>query len=168
MDESGIVFRVVIYVIVAIFGTGGAIAGIWGLLKILIPRIIDTKLEQEKKRLDAELEEKKDKREFSQEERKIELSLRQAEATEAQRMLGDIVTQLQDSKEKSDQLIRNDVKEALARIEKILDTIPKIQIDILEIKLQHQTITTKFSLVSNIIERTYEQEKLEGQGHDKT
>lgn len=182
MDNDSQVVTYIISALIAILASVGSFVK-WGLPKIVEAQLAqrqatfdaqleqqrkdtEARLEEQRKRLEAEIEEKRDNREFGQEEKKLEISLRQAEATEALKMLGDIVTQQQADKEKADEFIRRNVTKEMANFLKALkaleqktEAIPGIKKEILEMRLHYQTLAGKFTLMSSLVEGMYEFQK---------
>jgi hypothetical protein len=104
--ESDWLEKLVTYVLAPLVAGGVAI---WGTVKWVIPKVVDSYLRRQEKLSEAEIEERREARKSTQEEKRLALEYSKTEATEAQRMLAEIISDLQAAKSKDDDFIRSTV-----------------------------------------------------------
>lgn len=155
------------------------LAAIWTVVKVIIPRMVEARLEDQRKRTDAEIEEKKDTREFTQAEKRLVLDYAKTEATEAQRMFGEIISDLQQAKERGDNFVRTTVFDGLDKIKTNADYIPVLRQEVKDFERRLTELETKHRLLIDLLTAglvtldqplgnydSWKKSKLEGQGHD--
>lgn len=115
--------QIVTYIITPLIA---GLVAILGVIKWVIPRIVDSYLKRQEKLSEAEIEAKKS----TQEEKRLALEYSRTEATESNRMLGEIISDLQKAKEKDDDFLRSTVFNFERRLTAV-ETKNRLLIDLL-------------------------------------
>lgn len=115
--------QIVTYIITPLIA---GLVAILGVIKWVIPRIVDSYLKRQEKLSEVEIEVKKS----TQEDKRLALEYSRTEATEAQRMLGEIISDLQKAKEKDDDFLRTTVFSFERRLTAV-ETKTRLLIDLL-------------------------------------
>lgn len=101
--------QVITYVLLAIFGTGGAIASVWAVVKVIIPRLVDARLEGEK-----------DTRQYSQKAESLEQLNRLSNSAAAHQVIAELLASSQENEQKANEFIRATVFNGIQEITKRL------------------------------------------------
>lgn len=146
--EDFSVGQVVTFVLLAIFGTGGAIASIWGLIKWVIPKFVD-----------ARLTEQKDAREHRQKMDELQTQYHKAEAETTYQMMGSLLENSQAKEDKANDFFRTLYFNAVDQTKTNAAYIPDLKKDVGELKHQFADFATKLSLLIDIFQDDYNRRK---------
>lgn len=136
--------QVVTFILLAIFGTGGAIASIWGLVKWVVPRVVE-----------ARLTEQKDAREHRHKLEALQTEYHKAEAETTYQMMGSLLENSQAKEDKANEFFRTLYFNAVDQIKTNTAQIPEVKRDIGELKHQFADFATKLSLLIDIFQDDY-------------
>lgn len=129
--------EIVTYVIAPILGALGIIGGI---VKYVIPRIIDARLEGDK-----------DTREHRQKMDELQTQYLKAESDSTQQMMGSLLERSQDKEAKAYEFITNTVFNVLDIIKTNARLIPEILTEIKALKYEIRNLATHQRLLRNIV-----------------
>ena len=129
--------EMVTYVIAPILA---GLTAVWALVKIVVPRMVE-----------ARLEEQRDTREHTQSLQRLEQAYHLSEGAVAQQMIAEILANSQEAKERADEYVRKDIKEAVDRIAAHVSHMPDLRTDVQKIKYELRNLSTEIRLLSDII-----------------
>jgi hypothetical protein len=129
--------QIVTYVIAPLLAAGAAI---WALVKVVIPRIIEARLEGEK-----------DTREYSQKKEQLEQLSRLSDTAASQQVVAELLANSQDKEEKANEFIRTIVFNTLDKIKTDSAHIPGLIAEIKEHSKRITDLETSQRLLRNLI-----------------
>lgn len=139
-SEEFTIGQVITYVLLAVFGTGGAIGGVWALVKVVVPRLVEARLEGEK-----------DTREYSQKKEQLEQLSRLSDTAASQQVITELLVTSQEKEEKANEFVRTTVFNGLDKIKTETNHIPLLLNEIKEFSKRVTSLETRQRLLSNLI-----------------
>jgi hypothetical protein len=129
--------QIVTYIIAPLIAAGAAF---WALVKIVIPRIIEARLEGEK-----------DTREYSQKKDQLEQLSRLSDAAATHQVVAELLANSQDKEEKANEFVRTVVFNTLDKIKTDSAHIPGLIGEIKELSKRVTGLETRQRLLRNLI-----------------
>lgn len=133
--------EIVTYIIAPILA---GIAAVWGLIKWVIPRLVD-----------AKIVEQKDTREHRQKMAELQTQYLKAEAETTYQMMGSLLENSQAKEDRANEFFRTLYFNAVDQIKTNAAQIPEVKRDIGELKHQFADFATKLSLLIDIFQDDY-------------
>ena len=137
--------QVVTYVIAPLLAAGAAI---WALVKVVIPKIIEARLEGER-----------DTREYSQKKEQLEQLSRLSDTAASQQVVAELLANSQDKEEAANEFIRTIVFNTLDKIKTDSAHIPGLMGEIKELSKRITGLETRQRLLRNLITGTIDEEE---------
>lgn len=129
--------QIVTYIIAPLIGGGAAV---WALVKVVIPRLIEARLEGEK-----------DTREHSQKKEQLEQLSRLSDTAASHQVVAELLANSQDKEEKANEFIRTVVFNTLDKIKTDSAHIPVLIGEIKELSKRVTGLETRQRLLRNLI-----------------
>ncbi len=129
--------EIVTYIVAPLLAAGTAI---WALVKVVIPRIIEAKLEGEK-----------DTREYSQKKEQLEQLSRLSDTAASQQVVAELLANSQDKEEAANEFIRTIVFNTLDKIKTDSAHIPGLIGEIKELSKRITGLETRQRMIRNLI-----------------
>jgi hypothetical protein len=137
--------QIVTYIIAPLIAGGAAV---WGLVRWVIPKLVD-----------AKITEQKDVREHRQKMDALQTEYLKAEAETTYQMMGSLLENSQAKEDKANDFFRTLFFNAVDQIKTNAAQVPEIKRDIGELKHQFADFATKLSLLIDIFQDDYNRRK---------